>query len=457
MSVNEALSRIFLVSSDSKFSQNLITSTSSNFLVSSFKEEKQVFDQLDLQPSFILWDMETKAENFISFSNNLIALNNKLPIILLSNNQEILDHELLAAPNIYQIIQKKEINNLSLHFLQKNITHSNLLQFQVAQLTEKTMKGPTTQDIIHSCEEMQKVMHLVNKASSTDITCYILGEQGTGKGEIAYLIHYFSPRKSSPYLYLKLSTIESDELEKELFGIEDSQKGIIEKGKLELAAGGTIYIEDIHLMPITFQVEFLKALKLGYFQRINGSEKIPVAFRLIASTPENLQGKIDHGYFSESLYYYLMRFPIIVPALKDRGNDIILLATHFMDKFSEKNNFPKKKLSKDTKYKLLSYSFPGNIRELKSTIERAVVLADHDTILEEDIEFRNTSNQISFLTREMTFEEYKSKIIHHFLSKYDNDIQVVSTKLDIGKSTIYRMLKSEKEKSTKKMSWFNMF
>lgn len=457
MSVNEASSRIFLVSSDSKFNQHLITTVSSKFIISTFKEEESLLDQLDLRPSFILWDWDTMSDSFRSFFEKIVILKKNIPIILLSDNSNILDDELITQPNIYHIIQKKEVTNLSLHFFQKNIVHTNRLQAQLAQVTDPTTKTPTAEDIIHSCDKMQKVVQLIRKASSTDIPCYILGEQGTGKGEIAYLIHYFSPRKSSPYLYLKLSTINADELEKEFFGLEDAQKGIIEKGKLELAAGGTIYIEDIQLMPISFQSELLKVLKKGYFQRINGNEKIPIKFRLIASTPEDLQEKIDHGYFSERLYYYLMRFPIIVPPLKDRGNDIILLATHFMDKFSEKNNFPKKQLSKDAKYKLLSYSFPGNIRELKSTIERAVVLADNDIIFEEDIEFRNTSNQISFLTREMTFEEYKSKIIHHFLSKYDNDIQIVSTKLDIGKSTIYRMLKSEKEKSTKKMSWFNMF
>ena len=105
----------------------------------------------------------------------------------------------------------------------------------------------------------------------------------------------------------------------------------------------------------------------------------------------------------------------------------------------------------------MSYSFPGNIVELKSTLERALVLSTNPSITEEDIEFLNASAQLSFLEKEMTFEEYKSRIIHHYLEKYDDDIMLVSNKLDIGKSTIYRMLKSEKEKSKNKMSWLNMF
>jgi len=210
-------------------------------------------------------------------------------------------------------------------------------------------------------------------------------------------------------------------------------------------------------LPLPFQTRFLDAIKFGSFRRIGGTENISFDTRLITSTKGILLEEMEAGHFLESLYYRLMGIPINIPPLKDRDNDIILLANNFINQFSEKNNFLKKFLSKEAKQKLLSYSFPGNIRELKSTIERAIVLADDNIISEEDIEFGNTSNQINFLEGEMTFEEYKSKIIHHFLKKYDNDIQVVSTKLDIGKSTIYRMLKSEKEKNTKKMTWFNMF
>ncbi|HFC00669.1 MAG TPA: hypothetical protein ENJ53_07675 [Phaeodactylibacter sp.] len=134
--------------------------------------------------------------------------------------------------------------------------------------------------------------------------------------------------------------------------------------------------------------------------------------------------------------------------------NVLLLSMDFIEDFSKKNNFEKKILSKKAKKKLLTYPFPENITALKSIIERAIVLSDGPIITDEDIEFLPVSNGLRFPDKEMTFEEYKSIIIHHYLKKYNHDIQVVSNKLDIGKSTIYRMLKSEKERSERDLSWF---
>ena len=136
------------------------------------------------------------------------------------------------------------------------------------------------------------------------------------------------------------------------------------------------------------------------------------------------------------------------------GINILLLSMDFIKGFSKKNSFEKKILSKSAKKKLLAYPFSENINELKSILERAIVLSDGNIISDVDLEFMPTSSCLSFPNEEMTFEEYKSTIIHHYLKKYDNDIQIVSSKLDIGKSTIYRMLKSEKERSERDLSWF---
>ncbi|MFK8009704.1 MAG: sigma-54-dependent transcriptional regulator [Saprospiraceae bacterium] len=453
MSINVAASRIFLVSTDSNFSQNLATFFSPNFELSIFKNGDLLFQNIHQRPSTIFLEIENEFVDAIPFIDKMLDFNKTIPIILILKNNNITDFNFSLKSNIYSCLKKEELTEQWLYFLLKNISQTNQLQNQL----EVKMEHNITKNMVYNCASMQRVAKLIDKASSTDIPCFISGEQGTGKGVSAYLIHYFSNKKSSPYLYLKLSTMESDDLEKEFFGYENYRNQVFQEGKLELANGGTLYLEDIHLLPLTFQTKFLNAIKLGYFQRIGGTENIPINIRLITSTPKDLFSEMEAGDFLESLYYRLMGLTINIPPLKDRGNDIILLANNLMNEFFEKNNFEKKVLSKKAKRKLLSYSFPGNIRELKSIIERAMVLSDNNIISEDDIEFGNSSNQISFTEKDMTFEEYKSKIIHHFLEKYNNDIQIVSTKLDIGKSTIYRMLKSEKEKSSKKMTWFNMF
>ncbi len=456
MSVNVASSRIFLVSTDSKFSQRLATILPFKFELSIFKNWDYAFRHIHQRPGAIFLEVEDELADAIPFLDKMLAFDQEIPIILISKNNNTTDFKIPLKSNIYNSFQKEELTKHRLHFLLKNITHSNHLQSQLEKLNVK-MHHDIIKNMVYSCAKMQRVAQLIDKATYTNIACYISGEQGTGKGAAAYLIHYLSNRKSFPYIYLKLSTIEKEDIEKELFGFENHQSQIIQKGKLELANKGTLYLEDIHLLPISFQAKFLKAIKTGYFQRVGGTENIPIDPRLISSTIENLIEEVEAGHFLESLYYRLMGLTIEIPSLKDRGNDIILLATNFIQQFLEKNRLPEKSLSKKAKQKLLSYSYPGNIRELKSTIERAIVLADDHLISEDDIEFGNASNQIKFSEKEMTFEEYKSRIIHHFLQKYNQDIQVVSTKLDIGKSTIYRMLKSEKEKSTKKINWLNMF
>lgn len=454
MSINVVASRIFLLSTNSNFSQNLATYFPSTFELSIFENSDVLFQNIHLQPIAIFLEIENELKDVIPFLDKMLGLNKKTPIILIKKNNNTTNIDFTMKSNIYDCIQQEELTVQRLYFLLKNISHTSLLQNQLEKLNVKTPHN-VVKNIVHNCASMERVVQLIDKASSTNIPCYISGEKGTGKGAAAYLIHYLSNKKLSPYLYLRLSTIAPENLEKEFFGYENYQNQTFQEGKLELANGGTLYLEDIHLLPLSFQTKFLKAIKLGYFQRIGGHENIPIDIRIITSSPKNLLVEMEAGDILESLYYRLMGLTINIPPLKDRGNDIILLATNIMDEFFEKNNYEKKILSKEAKQKLLSYSFPGNIRELKSVIERAMVLADQNIISEDDIEFGSSSNTISFLEQNMTFEEYKSKIIHHFLEKYNHDIQVVSTKLDIGKSTIYRMLKSEKEKNTKQMNWLN--
>ncbi|MFK7771721.1 MAG: sigma-54-dependent transcriptional regulator [Saprospiraceae bacterium] len=456
MSINVVASKIFLLSTNSNFIQNLTTFFSSKFELSIFENDDLLFQNIHQRPTAIFLEIENELTDVVPFLDKMLNFDKNIPIILISKNNNITSFDFSLKSNVYDCFQKEELTDQRLYFLLKNISQTNLLQNQLEKLDVKIHHN-IVKNMVYNCASMQRVTQLIDKACSTNIPCYISGGQGTGKGTSAYLIHYLSSKKPFPYLYLRLSTIEPDNLEKEFFGYENYQNQIFQEGKLELANGGTLYLEDIHLLPLSFQTKFLKAIKLGYFQRIGGSENIPINFRIITSSSKNLLLEMEAGDFLESLYYRLMGLTINIPPLKDRSNDIILLANNIMNEFFEKNNSEKKVLSKEAKQKLLSYSFPGNIRELKSIIERAMVLSDENIITEDDIEFGNSSNQISFLEQNMTFEEYKSKIIHHFLKKYNHDIQIVSTKLDIGKSTIYRMLKSEKEKNTKKITWFNLF
>ena len=154
---------------------------------------------------------------------------------------------------------------------------------------------------------------------------------------------------------------------------------------------------------------------------------------------------IKEGSFREDLLYRINTIHIELPPLRERGNDIILLANFFLNNFTKNNGLDKMTISKSGKAKLLSYTFPGNVRELKAIVELAAVLTNDDEINEADIRFNSPKKAAGILTNEMTFEQYKKEIVNHFLEKYNKDIDLVAQKLDIGKSTIYRMLKNDKQ------------
>ncbi len=453
MNIAVAFSRIFLVSSDSSFCQNFHSFLPSHFELSIFSNEENCFQNIHQRPGVIFFEKTSDEQN--QFLEQVFNFDKNIPIVLIQKNNNTSKENIPSLSNIYNSFSKEEVNAQSIHFLIKNIAHTNLLQGQLEQLEVK-MNHEFAKDLVFESREMIRVRELIEKAAQTNIACYLSGEKGTGKGKIAYLIHSLSKRKPFPFIQTDLSTIDISEMEKELFGMESENGHLMHKGKLEVANGGTVYLENIEFLPPSIQAKLQETLQSGNLCREGGKEKIKVNIRFVVSSNNSLLEAMNEGIFLESLYYRIMGLPIEVPALRARENDILLLAQKFVEKFSEKNNFKKKEISKTAKKKLLAYSFPGNIIELKSTIERAIVLSDNQMITEEDIEFIHGSNQMSFLDQEMTFEEYKSQIIHYYLKKYDNDILLTSNKLDIGKSTIYRMLKSEKEKPKRKMSWFNL-
>ena len=175
-------------------------------------------------------------------------------------------------------------------------------------------------------------------------------------------------------------------------------------------------------------------------ENLIGSEIIKLDIRFLVATNRNLAEEVKKGNFREDLYFRLLGLPIHLPPLRDRGNDVLILAKHFADEFCKENKIPKKGLSNESKEKLMNYNYPGNVRELKAIIDLAVVMSDQDQIIADDISFTSVSEvQELFIDELMTLNDYNRKIIKSYLAKYDNNIVLVAQKLEIGKSTLYRM------------------
>jgi len=194
-------------------------------------------------------------------------------------------------------------------------------------------------------------------------------------------------------------------------------------------------------MDFTLQAKLLRALQEKEIVRVGSNKPVKTDCRIIAATNKNLQEAVLNKQFRQDLYYRLYGFQIELPPLRERGNDIILLSRHFIKEFCAENNLPLKSLSKTAADKLLSYAFPGNVRELKSVTELAVALSTNEEITEDQIILGNEILMHDYSGREMTLREYDIHIVKRYLERYGNNIKLVAQKLDIGVATIYRMLK----------------
>ena len=294
--------------------------------------------------------------------------------------------------------------------------------------------------------EIDHVFELMDKAVQTQISVSISGATGTGKELVAKGIHYNSKRGNKPFIAVNVSAIPEGLIESELFGHEkgaftgaDSRK----IGKFEQANGGTLFLDEIADLDIGLQAKLLRVIQERELVRLGGSETIPLDVRIITATHKNLATLIENGKFRKDLYYRLLGLPIELPPLKDRGNDIILLAKYFVDEFCKENEMEPKEITDETKKLLLSYHFPGNIRELKAVMELACVMSNRNIIKANHLNLNIDNNVQNLLATEKTMDEYNQEIIKHFLIKYNQNVRLVASKLGVGKSTIYRMLQNK--------------
>lgn len=302
--------------------------------------------------------------------------------------------------------------------------------------------------IIGTSPAIKKTFALLEKAVQTNISVSISGETGTGKELVAKAIHYNSKRKNKPFVAVNIAAIPRELIESELFGHEKGAfTGAVTRriGKFEESEGGSIFLDEIGEMDLSLQAKLLRVLQEREVVRIGGNQVIKLDVRIIAATHKDLAEEVKGGRFREDLYYRLLGLPVILPPLRERGNDVLLIAKHILDQFSQENQMRKFKISPEAQEKLMQYPFPGNIRELKSIIELSAVMAEDAEIRAQDISFNSTARMESFLYQEMSMQEFMYRIIRHFLNKYDNNVLEVAKRLDIGKSSLYRYLKEMEE------------
>jgi DNA-binding NtrC family response regulator len=233
--------------------------------------------------------------------------------------------------------------------------------------------------IVAEHAKMKQASQMTQRVAATDSTVLLLGESGTGKELFARAIHHLSPRADRPFVALNCAAIPEGLVENELFGHERGAytgAGARKLGKLELAQGGTLFLDEIGELPLSIQSKLLRVLEEKRFERVGGIQEIEVNARILTATNKDLRSAVADKTFREDLYFRIAAVPITIPPLRDRGDDVLLLAGHFLDRFRREFRKPSLELTEDARARLRSYPWPGNVRELQNAIERAVILGN---------------------------------------------------------------------------------
>lgn len=377
-------------------------------------------------------------------------INPDIDVIVISEQDKIETAvELLKRGAYDYIVKTDDIRDRLLNII-KNLKKQYGLRNRLNSLQQEVeRKYDFGKQIIGQSKSIKKIFPLIEKAVNTNISVMISGETGTGKELVAKAIHYNSDRKKNPFVAINMAAIPRDLVESELFGHEKgSFTGAINshKGKFEEAHGGTLFLDEIGDMDLINQAKLLRALQERELNRIGSNKPVRIDCRIIVATNKNLSKMVKEKLFRDDLYYRLFGLNIHLPPLRERENDILILAKYFIGEYSKANSLQEKFISNAAQKKLMTYPYPGNIRELKSVIELAYVMSNTKEINEEDITFSKdeTDPDIEMINKELTLEEHTNRIIKAYLKKYDGNVKQAASKLNIGFSTIYRMLKEEK-------------
>lgn len=443
--------KIFIIEDDKIFAKRLHYELSLNpdFEIHVFHDGKSAIKNLHLDPDLITLDYHLPDATGDEILIKILEFRANLPVLVISSQQDVLTAIDLLKNGAYDYIVKTDDILKRLRKVIANVRDAVLLQRKVEILEQELNNKFVFSNLIRGkSQAMLDVFKLMHKALHTKISVSVNGETGTGKELVAKAIHFNSSRSKGPFVAINVSAVPSELIESEMFGYE---KGAFtgaagqRKGKFEEANGGTLFLDEIGDMDVSMQTKLLRVLQEEEFSRIGSNKVIKTDCRIIVATHKNLAFEVKKGNFREDLYYRLLGLPIELPPLRHREHDVILLAKYFISTFAKENGLDEKSLSPDAIKKLKNYEFPGNVRELKAIIDLAMVLCSSEQITSDDISFNSSVGLDDLFNKEMSLKEYNQKIVDYYLKKNNNDIKIVAKKLDIGKSTIYRMMQNSKD------------
>ena len=406
---------------------------------------------LDLfrQESFDLIMTDIKMEKIDGFEvlKQALKLSPDLPVIMMTAFASVGSAVDAMKAGAADYITKPFIND-EIRLTVKRILDSTQLQLENQILRQElSQRPPAFPTIIGSSDAMQKVFSMMEKVIPSKTNILITGESGTGKGLVAQAIHESGPRRDRPFISINCGAIPETLLESELFGhkrgaftsaVEDK------KGLITMADGGTLFLDEVGELPSPLQVKLLHVIQTKELTPVGDTRVITVDVRIIAATNADLMQRVKDGRFREDLYYRLNVIEIRMPSLRERRDDITLLIKHYLDHFGKESGKAIRDIDYEAMQALLAYDWPGNIRELRNTLERAVVLAEGDAITLHDLpdKFRTLDVEgVSTSSLRQALDAYEREYIRRSLTENNGNKEVTAGKLGIDLATLYRKLK----------------
>ena len=404
------------------------------------KIEKDVFD-------LVLTDLKMPEMDGLELLKNIKGTRPEVMVILMTayGSIETAVEAMKIGANDY-ITKPIDLNELLIHI--SKVQKESLLLRENLLLRMEVRKKFEFNNIIGKSKKMQEVFSLIEKVAPGSSTVMIYGGSGTGKELVAKAIHYNSSRTDRPFIPFNCGAIPETLVESELFGhTKGAFTGAIQakKGLFEEANGGTLFLDEISTILPSVQVKLLRVLQEKELMRVGSTERTKIDVRMIAATNVDLETAMKNGKFREDLFYRLHVFPISLPDLKERKEDIPLLAYHFLDRYSKEAKKEIRGISKQAMKLLLEYHWPGNVRELENIIERAVIMTDQDTLVPNDLPkdlMEGFSEMIKRGVKDRkSLDDIKSEYIKEILKEVGGNKRIASEILNVNPRTLYRFEK----------------
>ena len=400
-------------------------------------------------PDLVLLDIQMPGIDGIETLKRIREKDPLIPVVIMSAHGTIEKAVQSMRLGAYDFITKPFASDRLLVTVNNTLLNSSLKR-EVDHLKRELKDRYEFQNIIGQSGVMQEVFRSIEKVIDSNVTVLIQGDSGTGKELIAKAIHYHSTQRSSnPFVAVNCSALPESLLESELFGHEKgSFTGAVGRriGKFEQANGGTIFLDEIGDMPASMQAKMLRVLQEKEFERVGGNELVKVDTRVISATNKDLEQAVKDGRFREDLFYRISVFPIRMPPLRERKEDIPFLAAHFVNKYAVQEGKEIDEIGPDALDLLMKHDWPGNVRELENAIERAIVLATPPEITVNDLPVSvqaiaekrifETDNKLS-----NWIEQLEKDALQQALLECEGNISQTAKKLGIGRATIYRKAK----------------